>query len=231
MANLKRDFLTKFRSYRKGFTNKWVRKGEHIDKNMTFWAEEILMPTRNGVEQKGLNAVEKVMGNGKGQKGLYEEVCSILNPNLNAEEQKALNKAFEKASKKLNKANNTECVKYFDKKRDLVLGGAPTDILTAVFGLGFSGIAIATADNKEQRMSRLLTGVFPVVAGIGTSIAFTAMLFSGVQGLLLGFATSIGLSKIGSLIDHHLLGNKNNDTEKSSKPTESTKTSKEAVHV
>ena len=109
---------------------------------------------------------------------------------------------------------------YFDKKRDLVLGGAPTDIVTAIGGLGLSGVAIATADTKEDKISRALTGGFPIIAGIGASMAFTAMLFSGVQGMLYGFLTSIGLSKIGSLADHHILGNKKENIDDKPTPTQ-----------
>ena len=213
MENLERDFMKKFRAYRNGFSNKWVDKTSHIDKNMSFWAQDIMQPTRDKVERQGLDVVEKLVGNGKEQKGLYEDIYSILSPKLDQNEEKALNKALKKVSNKLKKANHSETVEYFDKKRDLVLGGAPTDIVTALGGLGISGLAIATADTKEDKMSRALTGGFPIIAGIGASMAFTAMLFSGVQGLLYGFLTSIGLSKLGSMADHYILGNKNQDIE------------------
>ena len=212
MSNLERDFIVKYHAYRNGFKNKWISKSNHIDKNMTFWAEKILEPTRNKVEKQGLCSVEKLVGNGKEQKGLYNDVYTLLNEKLSQTEKDALNKMMNKASKKLRSANYSECVEYFDKKRDLILGGAPTDILTAVGGLALSGVAIATADSKEERLSRALTGGFPVIAGIGASMAFTAMLFSGVQGLLYGFLTSIGLSKLGSLADHYILGNKGEKT-------------------
>ena len=211
MENLERDFLKKFRSYRNGFSNKWVSKSDHIDKNMTFWAEQIMQPSRDKVERQGLDVVEKLVGNGKDKKGLYDDIYSILSPKLDQTEQKTLNDALKNAGKKLNKANHSETVEYFDKKRDLVLGGAPTDIVTALGGLGISGVAIAAADTKEDRISRALTGGFPIIAGIGASMAFTAMLFSGVQGMLYGFLTSIGLSKLGSIADNYILGNKHND--------------------
>ena len=142
---------------------------------------------------------------------LHLDIYSILSPKLDQTEQKTLNDALKNAGKKLNKANHSETVEYFDKKRDLVLGGAPTDIVTALGGLGISGVAIAAADTKEDRISRALTGGFPIIAGIGASMAFTAMLFSGVQGMLYGFLTSIGLSKLGSIADNYILGNKHND--------------------
>ncbi len=220
MDNLQRDFMRKLNSYRNGFSNRFINKAEHIDKNMSFWAENIMQPTRDKVERQGLDVVEKIVGGGKTQKGLYEDIYSMLSPKLSEQEKSALENVMKKANKKLHKANHSETVEYFDKKRDLVLGGAPTDIVTAVAGLGLSGVAIATADTKEDRISRALTGGFPIIAGIGASMAFTAMLFSGVQGMLYGALTSVGLSKLGSMADHYIMGNKkNNNTENNPNPT------------
>ena len=207
MENLERDFMKKYRSYKHGFTNKWQNKGQHITSNMSFWAEEIMMPTRNKLETEGKIAVETLFG-GKEKKGLYDEAFDIIATQLNSNEKKLLEKSLEKASEKIKKANYSECVEYFDKKRDLVLGSAPTDILTAVVGLGLCGYALAAADNKEERLSKSLTGVFPIVAGLGANLIFTAMLFSGVQGMLYGALTSIGLSKLGSIADKKLLNDK-----------------------
>ena len=201
MSNLEKDFYTKTKTY---FSDMWHGKGkrkETFQKNMTFWAEDMLMPERNKLEQNGIKVVDKIMGDGKAQKGTYHEILEILEPHVSKEEKALLEKNLAKANKKLRKANHSECVEYFDKKRDLVLGGAPTDILTALFGLGMSGIAIGTADNKDERISRSLTVAFPAIAGLGTSMALTAMLFSGIQGMIYGSLASIGLSKIGSTAD------------------------------
>lgn len=214
MGNLERDFLKKYRAYKSGFSNKWVDRAGHIDKNMSFWAEDIMRPSRDKVEKQGLEVVEKLVGNGKEQKGLYDDIYSMLESKLSAAEKQSLDDVLKTTNKKLRKASHSETVEYFDKKRDLVLGGAPTDIVTALGGLGLSGVVIASADTKEDKLSKALTGAFPIIAGIGTSMAFTAMLFSGVQGLLLGFLTSIGLSKVGSMADHYILGNKSDEYEK-----------------
>ena len=63
-----------------------------------------------------------------------------------------------------------------------------------------------SADTKEERISRALTGGLPIIAGIGASMAFTAMLFSGIKGMLYGAATSVGLSKLGSIADKCING-------------------------
>ena len=204
MSNLEKDFYAKTKTY---FSNLWQNKhnakemSKIIKDDMTFWAEDMLMPERNKLEQNGIRVVDKIMGDGKTQKGTYHEIIEILEPYVSQEEKVLLEKNLVKANKKLRKANHSECIEYFDKKRDLVLGGAPTDVLTALFGLGMSGIAIGTADSKDKRISRSLTVAFPAIAGLGTSMALTAMLFSGIQGMIYGSLASIGLSKIGSTAD------------------------------
>ena len=199
MSDLESEFIKKYRSYMSGFKN--GSKSEHFNNNLTFWAEDIMMPTRNKTEQEGLAVIEQIMGNTGGQKGKYKEILELFEEHINNDDKMFLNKILQKAKKKIHKANHSECVEYFDKKRDLVLGGAPTDVITAAVGLGASGIALSTAHDKDERTSRLLTGVFPVIAGLGASMAFTAMLFSGVKGMLLGGLTGLGLNFIGSKAD------------------------------
>lgn len=202
MSNLEKDFFGKMKSYGKDlWNNNWQGKKATVKNNMSFWAEDMLMPARNKLEKDGMQVVDKIMGDGKAQKGTYHEIIDILSPHISKEEMTVLEKSLAKANKNLRKANHSETVEYFDKKRDLVLGGAPTDIMTAIFGIGMSGLAIGVADTKEERVSRALTVGFPAIAGIGASMAFTAMLFSGIQGMIYGSLASIGLSKVGSIAD------------------------------
>lgn len=208
MSNLERDVNLKIRAYKNGFIDRQTNNIEHIDKNLTFWAEDVLMPQRNKLEKAGNSYVQKLIGETAQDKGAYNEIYNIMAPNLSIEEKTIMEKSLRKAGKKLHKANKAECVDYFDKKRDLILGGAPTDMVTAAGSLGLCGLAISTADSKDDKISRALTGGFPIIAGLGASLAFTAMLFSGVQGMLLGALTSIGLSKIGHIADNYIIGNK-----------------------
>lgn len=207
MANLEQDFRNKlFNDYFKKFESpkqagSLKHNVRHIKDNMSFWAEDMLMPSRNKFEQDGKKAVDTLVGDGKGVKGKYHEAIDILSPHISKEEKTLLETSLQKTGKRLNKANHSECVEYFDKKRDLVLGGAPTDILTGIGMIGLSGIAVGTADTKEDRLSRALTLGFPAVAGIGASMALTAMLFSGVQSMIYGSIASAGLSQIGSAAD------------------------------
>ncbi len=183
-------------------TGKKIENEMKIKDTCTFWAEDSLMSKRNQLEKDGLNVINSLVGDGKTQKGAYQEVIEILH--LSTEEKQAFDDSIKQAGKLLRKANTTECVEYFDKKRDLMLGSAPTDILTAVVSLLASGIAIGTADSKEDRLSRTISGALPVVAGLGVSTALTAMLFSGGKGMALGSGSGMVLSALGSGISHKL---------------------------
>lgn len=208
MENLEKDFKDKFLNdfckKFKGpkdsgtFSEKMRYNKLHLRKNMSYWAEDMLVPAKNAFEQDGKKAVDTLIGDGKGVKGLYNETIDILAPHITKEEKAILEEGLRKTGKKLTKANKSECLEYFDKKRDLVLGGAPTDILTGVATLGLGGIAIGAADTKEDRISRTLTLGFPAIAGLGTSLTLTAMLFSGVQGMIYGSIAGFGFSQLGS---------------------------------
>lgn len=200
------DYLNKFKGlHSSGTFNEKMRHNKQVVKdNMSFWAEDMLMPTRNTVEQDGRKIVDELMGDGKKIRGKYNEAIDLLSPYITKEEKALLDESLRKANKKLSKANHSECVEYFDKKRDLVLGGAPSDIISGIGMIGLSGIAVGTADTKEDRVSRALTLGFPAVAGIGASMALTAMLFSGVQSIIYGSLASAGLSQIGSFADRTL---------------------------
>ena len=172
--------------------------GMKLKDTYTFWAEDALMKERNRIEEEGLNVIHSLVGDGKTQKGAYHEMVDLLARKLSPEEKRAFEDSIQQAEKLLKKANSTECVEYFDKKRDLVLGSAPTDVLTALASLIASGIAIGVADTKEDRLSRTISGALPVIAGLGVSTALTAMLFSGGKGMLLGTGSGMILSALGS---------------------------------
>ena len=205
MSNLEADFIKRLKDYKSGFTNRWVKNSEHINKNLSFWAQDIIRPERDKLEEQGLKRVSKLIGDNNSKKGLYDEIVEMLKPKININDKNKIDKSLEKVRTNIKKANHCECIEYFDKKRDLMLGSAPTDILTALFGLGVSGVLISTADSKEEKISRTLSGVFPIIAGVGASIAFTAMLFSGLVGTVCGLVTAGVLSKLGSIASHKIV--------------------------
>ncbi len=201
MANLEDSFVKKWKAYVKGYRDKSTKTTEHFKNNMSFWAEDIMMPERNRLQSDGQKVVESLMGDGKTMRGKYNEIYDTLLPYLDKEEKTVLESSIKQAGKKLKKANFSECVEYFDKKRDLILGSAPTDIVTAAAGIILGGVAVGTANSKDERVSRLLTVGMPAVAGIGTSMALTAMLFSGVKGMVYGSLAGVGFSLLGSKTD------------------------------
>lgn len=201
MSNLEPDFKNKTKDFIATMRDKKIsnkQKKEHINQNMSYWAEDMLQDTKENLIKSSDDKVENLM-----QK--YDDLLSSMNY-LSSLEKQSLRSRILNINKKLSKANINENDKYFDKKRDLMLGGGPTDIVSSLGSLGLCGLAVASADTKEDRVSRLLTTGFPLVAGVGASLAFTAMLFSGVQGLLLGGATSLVLSKTGNIINKQVRG-------------------------
>lgn len=208
MQNLEKDVTEKIVQAKDTIVGRV--KGKKIDNEMkfkdtcTFWAEDSLMFERNSLEEQGTNIINSLVGDGKTKKGAYQEIVELLAPHLNKEEKQAFEDCITQTDKLLRKANKTECVEYFDKKRDLILGSAPTDVVTAIASLIASGIAIGVADSKEDRLSRLISGALPVFAGLGVSTALTAMLFSGGKGMALGTGSGMVLSALGSAASHHL---------------------------
>ena len=208
MQNLEKDVYAKIIQAKNtvwgAIKGKKPDDGMKLKDTYTFWAEDALMQERNKIEEDGLNVIHSLVGDGKTKKGAYQEMVELLAPKLNQEEKKAFEESIKQAEQLLKKANTTECVEYFDKKRDLMLGSAPTDVLTALGSLIASGIAIGVADTKEDRLSRTISGALPVIAGLGVSTALTAMLFSGGKGMVLGTGSGMLLSALGSTISHRL---------------------------
>lgn len=215
MSELESKTSNKINEY---FSDMWKiirgkKKGgkEYFKDNVTFWAQDIIQPQRKAIETQGESAVSRLIGNPTGQKGLYNEMLEMVVPKLNEDEKMLVETYFKKASKKLKKANYSECVEYFDKKRDLMLGSAPTDIVTALGLIALGGVSIASGHDKDERISRTITVAAPAVLGVGTSIALTAMLFSGVQGMVGGLAAGWLLNRLGISVDKSFIKHKNQE--------------------
>lgn len=207
MQNVERDFMKNWRRYKNGFSSKFVKNGDHVKKGLNFWAEDSLKTQKNKVVQEGKDAINKLVSIDKDAKGLYSEIYEIFENSLGSENISLIKRRFKQTKAKLKNANISECHEYFDKKRDLILGSAPTDILSALGGLGLCGLAVGTAHSKDERISRLVTTGIPVVVGLTTSLVCTAMLFTAATGLLIGGATGLAANFIGNKIDKHILGN------------------------
>ena len=198
MSNLEQDFSERFGVFWKGFEkNNSKQWKKHIGDNMSFWAEDILQTKKETLIKEGADVVDKIVGT-PDKKGLYKDIIDILAPKLQQDERVLLEKSVLQTTKKLRKSNWNECAEYFDKKRDLVLGSALSDGLSAVLGIGLSGIAVGTAHSKEDRASRALSVGFPVIAGLGTSLFLAMRLVPGVKCLVSGWIMGAILSMLGS---------------------------------
>ena len=67
----------------------------------------------------------------------------------------------------------------------MVIGGAPTDILTQIGGVALCGVAVANAE-KENRWSKLFTTGVPIITGLLSSLIFSAKLLSGAKSVIAG---------------------------------------------
>ena len=215
MSGLNSEVNKKIKSMKK-ILDKNADKKEVFESTTSFLAQDAFKKQKKSVTEQGNMVVESLIG-GKKEKGLYNELVEILSPYLKDEEKAALDSSIKKLSKKIKGANDSECQSYFDKKRDLTVGSAPTDVLTAILSIGASGIALGTANSKEERVSRAVTGILPIIGGVGTSIALTAKLISGGLSIALGSASSIVMSIIGSIINRFLPKSQNTQE---TKPTE-----------
>lgn len=199
MKNLEDDLWKSIYTKDKGF----------MKNPTTFWVQDVLKTKKEQVVNNGNVLVEKLTG-GKNNKGLYGEAIDILRENIDKNSLENIESVSKQACGKLKKANFSECVEYFDKKRDLVVGGAPTDIVSQIFGLGLCGWAVGSAD-KDERLQRALTTGLPVATGLASSLIFSALLYSGGVGLLAGAAVS-GVTSLGCyFINKYIFGNKDKE--------------------
>lgn len=187
--------------------NKVYNKKDGFAKTITesFWVRDALSKQKTLVENQGEQRLLKLFGN-KDKKGLYDDLVDLLKKDLKPDEIKLLEKDMAETLAKLRKANESECIKYFDKKRDLSVGSAPTDVLWQLLGLGLCGWTVARAD-KEDRTQALVTKGLPIITGLGSMLVFSALLYTAGASLAAGVGVSAVTGIIGNYINKHLLGN------------------------
>ena len=174
MAHLKEEFSDIIYTKEKGWFNR----------KCDFWVKEILEPQKGQVKKEGKAYVEKLFGTPQKQ-GLYDETVDFLKEFIDEKHLKIVERDLQRARNATKKANISECFEYFDKKRDLVIGGAPTDILTQIGGVALCGVAVANAE-KENRWSKLFTTGVPIITGLLSSLIFSAKLLSGAKSVIAG---------------------------------------------
>ena len=109
--------------------------------------------------------------------------------------------ALKRAVSSFNKAVNLETVEFFDKERDLVLGSAPTDVLTILFSGCAISYGLGFAKDKDKRTSILLKSGIPVIGAIAVAMLSATKLVSGTKSILLGLISGLALNSAGTLAD------------------------------
>ena len=154
-------------------------------------------------------------------KGALEEIMSILkgltttkvNGSSNTIVSKDAYKNFEKISKRittdLQNATKLEKGEYFLKQAELVVGSAPTDVISLLFPIGAGAYAIAKGDNKDERVSATLTTCVPLVGTFATFVYGTVKMLSGAKNLIFSGISGSMLGMFGDYCDNLYKKSKN----------------------
>ena len=178
---------------------KWI-------KEMHFFSEQRLSKKKEALIEHGNESIHKLINGETVNKGCYDEIVEILSPHITSEQSQILKTSLDKTQATLRKANISECEKYFDKKRDLTLGSAPTDVLTAGIGLGLAGISVGRGKDKDEKVHRAVSLAIPAVAAVGTSLYLTGNLFTGFKNMIASGAIGFVISKICSVVANAVMG-------------------------
>lgn len=137
------------------------------------------------------------------KRGTLDEMLEIYEKLLPEKEFIRLKRHVKETVKALDNSINKESVEYFDKRRDLKLGSAPTDILTILVGFGSLGIGLASTSDRDTQASVALKYGIPAIGGMLTSMVVTSMLVSGLKSHLVGFVSSLILNRAGVVVDDY----------------------------
>ncbi len=137
------------------------------------------------------------------QHGKLDEMLEIYEKLLPEKEFSKLKVQVKETVKSLDNSITKESVEYFDKRRDLKLGSAPTDILTILVGFGSLGIGLASSNDRDTQASVALKYGIPAIGGMLTSMVVTSMLVSGLKSHFVGFVSSLILNRAGVAVDDY----------------------------
>lgn len=140
------------------------------------------------------------------QKGELEETLTIIKGLQNAgimddKTAKTLYKKAGQLTKQLNNATQMEANELYEKFAEFKVGSAPTDVLSLLFPAGVAVASIASADKKDEKVSKTLTTGIPIVGSIATMLLGTVKMISGPKNMIIGFATGAILNTIGNSLD------------------------------
>ncbi len=136
------------------------------------------------------------------ERGAMQEILEIYKATLPAKEYNKIRSAMLKSVKSLDKSIDTESVQYFDKVRDLVVGSAPTDVLSILGTGGVIAVGLNKAKDRDEKTSITLKYGIPAIGAIATSVYCTASLLSGSKSLIFGLLSGWAFNKIGVIVDN-----------------------------
>ena len=163
--------------------------------------------------QQLLNIKGSVISTKGNSKGAIENISSILKglneAQLGATGKKIVSdaelKQYGKLSSKirdgLTKATELEAGEYFLKQAELEVGSAANDVLSIALPVGVGAYSIAKGDDKDERISAVLTTCIPLVGTFATFVYGTAKMFSGAKNLIFSAVSGIALGKLGNYCD------------------------------
>ena len=159
-------------------------------------------------------------------KGALEEIMTILKGLNKVKIQDASDtivsketyKNFEKMSKRiaadLESATKLEKGEYFLKQSELVVGSAPTDVISVLFPIGAGAYAVAKGKDKDERVSATLTTCVPLVGTFATFVYGTVKMFSGAKNLIFSAVSGAMLGMFGDYCDSLYKKSKNPNDDK-----------------
>lgn len=156
---------------------------------------------------------DSVLSTKGGSKGALEEIRSILKGLNEAQlgetgkkvvtdsELKQYLRLSNKITDGLNKATELEMGEYFLKQAELEVGSAANDVISILFPIGVGAYSIAKGDDKDEKVSAVLTTCIPLVGTFATFVYGTAKMFSGAKNIIFSGISGILLGKLGNYCD------------------------------
>ncbi len=165
----------------------------------TYATEELSKPARDILKQEIESSRDKATK-------VLDEILTVLK-GLNGEQiisdksYKEYNKLAKKITNGLNNAANLEIGDYFLKQAEIKLGSSATDILSILFPIGASAYAIGKGDNKDEKISAILTTCIPIIGTFAAFVYGTTKMLSGARNLMFSLVSGGVLSLIGEFSD------------------------------
>lgn len=176
---------------------------KNVKKYKTYITTDFIAKDRNALREMLAANKAKLAVDPKAQKGLAQDALNIIKEKFGAEsvQFKQAKQHVAKLNGNLNNAIASELNAY-EKLAELQVGSVPTDILGILGPTALATGMVVSADNKDERISKILTQGIPILGGVGISYYGTTRGWTGAKNLILGLATGYGLN---------LLGNTTND--------------------